>query len=50
MRIKRRPIQHRRLMHLDASPKRSITLTAYGPDTPLAKPQIGLKSFDDGHP
>ena len=33
---------------LDASPKRSLTLTADGPDTPLAKTQSGLKSIDDG--
>ena len=34
---------------LDASPKHSRTLTADGPATPLAKPQIGLKSFDAEH-
>jgi hypothetical protein len=33
---------------LDASPKRSLTLTADGPDTPLAKPQIGFDPFEDG--
>ena len=35
---------------LDASPKRSLTLTADGPDTPLHSRPIGLKSFDDGQP
>jgi hypothetical protein len=34
---------------LDASPKRSRTLTADGAATPLAKPPIGLKSFDAEH-
>jgi hypothetical protein len=33
---------------LNASPKRSLTLTADGQDTPVAKPQIGLKSFENG--
>jgi hypothetical protein len=33
---------------LDASPKRSLTLTADGTDTPLHSTPIGLKSFDDG--
>jgi hypothetical protein len=33
---------------LDTSSKRSLTLTADGPDTPLHSPPTGLKSFDDG--
>ena len=33
---------------LDASPKRCLTFTSDGPDTPLQWPPVGLKSFDDG--
>ena len=33
---------------LVASPKRSLTLTSGGPDTPLVSLPIGLKSFEDG--
>ena len=35
-------------VELGAGP--SLTLTADGPATPLAKPQIALKSFDNGQP